>query len=189
MYKTGKHEMSIKTSEQKLQMHEDWMKLKEGENAELIDGKLVMLATPTLEHQIVSGNIYMELREVYLGRNCRVIQAPYGLKLSETDNNIYEPDIFVVCGEYDVKKNYYTGIPDLIVEILSPTTGRYDKTKKFIKYINCGIKNIWIVNILGDEQLVNVFSDINKYEGIEYNKHDSIKLGSHTIELVKVFDY
>jgi Uma2 family endonuclease len=180
----------VHLKQDRIYTEEDWLNLREGENAELIDGNLIMLASPTWEHQTIVTNIAAEFRYKLKGTDCRVYPAPCGVKLSEKDNNIYEPDLFVVCGKnYDRKKHFNIVKPKLIIEILSPSTGRYDKTRKFMRYINAGIEEIWIVNIADEEPYITVYLKEDDYVGEVHEKNDKIRtMCDIYINLIDIFD-
>jgi Uma2 family endonuclease len=175
----------------KIYTEEDWLNLSDNENAELIDGALIMLAAPSWKHQKVSANLTANFHYKLKGSGGDVYHAPCGIKLNENTENIYEPDLFVVCKDlYDLDKSCNIVRPSLIIEILSPSTGRYDKTRKLIHYINAGVEEIWIIDILDKEPIVTVYLKIENYNGAVYKK-DSIvdALNGIKIDLKDIFDW
>jgi Uma2 family endonuclease len=62
------------------------------------------------------------------------------------DNCVFLPDIFVVCDRKKLDKQACNGAPDLIIEVLSPSTARFDRLVKFNKYLEAGVKEYWIVD-------------------------------------------
>ncbi len=103
----------------------DYLMLPEGERWEIIDGKLYMQATPTWQHQSISGELYRQISNYLINKPCRVFAAPSDLCLAEyneTDDEIekvVQPDVVVVCNESKLRKTGYFGIPALIIEITS----------------------------------------------------------------------
>jgi Uma2 family endonuclease len=116
----------------------DYLEWDEGERTELIDGEAFMLAAPDLTHQIISGELYDQIKQFLKGKSCRPFFAPVSVRLhpaaDNSDDTVLEPDIIVVCDPSKLDKHGCTGAPDLVVEILSPSTARHDKVVKFNKY-------------------------------------------------------
>ena len=111
---------------------------------ELIGGKLVMMAPPLTNHNFISGNIYMMLREFLKGKRCKPFGDGTLVCLTEEDHFI--PDAMVVCDPDKIKYNGVYGAPDLVVEILSHSTAKYDLGYKKDIYERCGVREYWIVN-------------------------------------------
>ena len=82
------------------------------------------------------------------------------LRLDEENNdesrNVFEPDIAVVCDTSKLDDVGCQGAPDMVIEIISPTTGRIDKIEKFNKYEQAGAKEYWIVE--PQEKIVSFFT-------------------------------
>lgn len=115
---------------------------------ELIDGVIVLMSPrPCLDHVIVSGNIYRIFANYLKGKKC--IAFPDGADLYLDDKNHFIPDGMIICDRSIIKRNYVKGAPDLVVEILSPSTAKNDKTKKKDAYAKAGVKEYWIVDING----------------------------------------
>ncbi|MCL2170921.1 MAG: Uma2 family endonuclease [Defluviitaleaceae bacterium] len=114
---------------------------------EIINGQIVMYAPPsaTPNHGSAGGNLFRIL-SVYLRRKtCRVYQGSVNVVLSEKDTFI--PDIAVVCTPNIIKDKAIYGAPDMVAEILSPSTARRDKGIKKDTYERYGVKEYWIINI------------------------------------------
>ena len=121
--------------------------------AELIDGEIVMQAAPLRIHQRISGTIYRKIGNYLEGKHCQVYIAPFSVRLFQTKDDepteaktVVEPDISIVCN-LDKLDNYgCAGAPDMIAEILSPSTSRHDRFVKFDLYARAGVKEYWIVD-------------------------------------------
>lgn len=115
---------------------------------ELINGELVKKQSSTLRHQIISGNIEFAL-QVYAKKtnSGRVLHAPLDVVLD--DGNAYHPDVFFVKKErsfiLDNTEEVVIGAPDLVVEILSKSTGIYDRGAKKDIYETYGVREYWLV--------------------------------------------
>ena len=112
---------------------------------ELIGGKLVAMSPrPSINHNRVIGNIYRIFAHYLNGRKCEPFADGVDLYLTETDRFI--PDMMVVCGPDKIKPDGVYGPPDLVVEVLSPSTARYDRGHKKDVYARCGVREYWIVS-------------------------------------------
>lgn len=112
---------------------------------ELLDGKVVAMSPrPAWNHVSVAGNIY-KIFSVYLqGKKCTPI--PDGLDLYLTAENRFVPDMMVVCDRDKIKEDGVHGAPDLVVEVLSPSTAKNDRGHKKDVYEKCKVKEYWIVD-------------------------------------------
>jgi len=175
----------------KLYTFDEWMSWDEDVRAEIHDGKLVMMAPPTLEHQEISGAIFAQFHAHLKGKPCKVYAGPVGVRLEMRDHTVFEPDIIVVCDQSKLEgKIICTGAPDLVVEILSPSTVRYDTFIKFQKYQAAGVAEYWIVD--PESKAVQVFLLENgRYVSYMYQSHDVIPvavLPGCEIALADVFE-
>lgn len=112
---------------------------------ELIDGKVVLMSPrPTIRHNFVASNIYTIFDRYLQGKECTPFADGTELHLTEDDH--YIPDGMIVCDRDKIKANYVLGAPDLVVEVLSPSTARNDMGHKMDVYAKCGVKEYWIVS-------------------------------------------
>ena len=111
---------------------------------EIIGGKVVMLAAPISIHEYATDNIYNIFYEYLRGKRCRVYSSNWGVLLE--DGEEYMPDVKVVCDRSKVKGDGIHGAPDLVVEVLSPSTARNDRGHKLRVYERCGVREYWIVD-------------------------------------------
>ena len=125
----------------------------EKERAEIIGGEVFMLATPSTDHQLISGELFAQLHAYLKGKKCKAIQAPFAVRLFEQDGDsldgvdtVVEPDITVVCDRDKLDSKGCKGAPDMVVEILSPSTQRHDRLTKFNLYQRAGVREYWIVD-------------------------------------------
>ncbi len=137
--------------EKKCYTYEDYAKLPEGVRYQLIGGQLIMTPAPLIYHQEISKRLeyllyeYGELRQK-LGR---VYYAPVDVYLEDVE--AYQPDIiFISNTRIDIiKKEKIEGAPDIIIEILSPSTAYYDLVYKKEVYARHRVKEYWIVDPIG----------------------------------------
>ncbi len=112
---------------------------------ELLNGQIVnMSPRPTVNHNRVTGNIYRIFGNFLTRKTCTVFVDGVDVFLTEKDRVI--PDVMIVSNKDIVKKNGIYGSPDLMVEVLSPSTAKNDKGYKKQLYERCGIKEYWIVD-------------------------------------------
>ncbi len=122
--------------------YDDW---EEKARVELIGGKVVAMSPrPAWNHMAVSGNIYRIFSNYLNGKKCTPIQDGFDLFL--TDKDRFVPDFMVVCDPDKIKPDGVHGAPDLVVEVLSPSTMRNDKTRKKDVYARCGVREYWLVD-------------------------------------------
>ena len=128
--------------------YENYMKTPDDERYELLDGELlVMEPAPLTAHQYVLGNLYHAMRLFSDERNLgEVYISPTDVVLSDTD--VVQPDLLFVSYEraHIVTRENIQGAPDLIVEVLSPSTAERDRTLKLDLYARHGVKEYWLVD-------------------------------------------
>jgi prevent-host-death family protein len=149
--------------------YEDFLKLSEAsENRyEFIDGEVYLLASPSYDHQRIIVEIITVMHSYFKGSSCRPLTSPFDVTLTNDDNkNVVQPDILVICDTENIsEKGRYTGIPTLVVEVLSESTQKKDMLKKLNLYLHAGVKEYWIVNPARREVYVYCFDqgDIKQY--------------------------
>ena len=111
---------------------------------ELIDGKVVMMAPARVSHNRITYNIASLFRDYLRGKRCEFFPDGNGLFLSEDEH--FVPDGMVVCDPDKVQDKGIFGAPDLVVEVLSPGTARYDRGHKRDVYEKYGVREYWIVS-------------------------------------------
>ena len=151
--------------------------LPEGERAELIDGKMYMMASPTLTHQDIlvwlSAEIFNYIR-AHKG-NCRVVPAPFGVYIKKDEHNFFEPDISVICDRDKLDQKGCHGAPDWVIEIVSPSSRRMDYRLKLPVYREAGVREYWIVD--HHKQKITVHFLQEPIEPVIYGFTDTIKPG------------
>lgn len=176
----------------------DLIDLEDETRYELYDGELVALAAPLLPHQIIIQNIMMQLLIYLEGKKCAAFQCPVDVRLFEKEGDdrrktktVVQPDIVVVCDPKKLDIHGVKGAPDLVIEVLSPSTERYDKRQKFRLYQRAGVKEYWIVD--PKLQIVGVYTlEDGRYDAGTYYSSLSPEvpvgvLDDCTIDLKKVF--
>ena len=120
-------------------------KFEEAVREEIIGGRVVAMSSPAMKHIFIGGNIYHIFRNYLRGKKCKALPDGAALFLEEGKEE-YQPDMMVVCDREKIQDDGIHGAPDLAVEILSPSTGRYDKGHKKDVYEKHGVREYWIVS-------------------------------------------
>ena len=127
--------------------YEDYRNTPEDQRCELLDGDLVMTAAPNIAHQRVSSRLERRLAAFVEERGLgEVFDAPTDVVLSDTD--VVQPDLLFVSKERAdiVTSENVWGAPDLIVEVLSPTTAGRDWREKRDLYSKHGVREYWLAD-------------------------------------------
>jgi Uma2 family endonuclease len=127
--------------------YEDYCLLPEDRRYEVIDGELFLTPAPSLFHQAVSERIGHKIRE-HLARTSAGVMfyAPCDVVL--TPHDVLQPDILVVLTERKaiLTEKFVAGAPDLVVEVLSPSTETRDREAKAKRYAAHGVREMWLVD-------------------------------------------
>lgn len=155
---------------------EQYETLPEDVRAEIFDGQIYYMASPSQEHQIIS----MELSTIlntYIKKkqgSCRVFHAPFDVKLNDAPLTIVQPDILIVCDKNKLDKNRCNGAPDFIIEIVSPNNPADDYIRKLYYYKNAGVREYWIADPRRKTVTVNYFE--GNMLNIQYSFDSAVKV-------------
>ncbi|GIO24482.1 Uma2 family endonuclease [Oceanobacillus sp. J11TS1] len=157
--------MSTPEKNQKLMTFKEYATWTEGDKCEVLNGEIISMApSPLPEHQSVSMQLSIEFGSYLRDKECNVFAAPIDVFLFEDyqknwiDEHVRNwviPDLIIICDENKIKKNKIIGCPDLVVEIISPSTAKIDRMDKLLAYSRAGVKEYWIVD--PSNQLVEVY--------------------------------
>ncbi|KAI4449384.1 hypothetical protein C823_003913 [Eubacterium plexicaudatum ASF492] len=155
---------------------EDIYALSNGQRAELIDGEMYMMATPSRIHQklvmILLNSIFNHIRDK--NGDCEVYPSPFAVFLNADDKTYLEPDISVICDKNKLTEEGCNGAPDWIIEIVSFSSRQMDYNKKLFKYRTAGVREYWIVDPV--KQLIMVYNfEHDAFE--QYSFTDKVKGG------------
>lgn len=139
------------------------------DRVELIKGKIFKMSpAPSKIHQLVLGELHVIFHDTFKKHKCIVFFAPFDVRLplyknGET-NTVVQPDLCVVCDESKLDDKGCNSVPDIIVEVLSPSNSKHDLQVKFDLYEEVKVPEYWIVN--PQEKLVTVYYlENDKYVG------------------------
>lgn len=127
---------------------EDYYALPEDVRAELIDGVLYYMSSPSTVHQDIASTIHIALYEYIRDKKkpCKVYEAALDVQLCCDNKTMVQPDVLVVCDRDKLRKYGIYGAPDFVLEILSKSTRKKDMTVKLNKYFEAGVKEYWIID-------------------------------------------
>ena len=141
----------------------DALTWEESDRFELIGGEAFQMAPPSRVHQKITGELFRQLANYLEGRACEVYPAPFAVRLFEEEGDrpedvdtLVEPDITVVCDRSRLDRHGCKGAPDMVVEVLSPSSLRMDRFVKLALYQRAGVREYWLVG--PEERTVQVYT-------------------------------
>ena len=171
---------------------EQYEALPENVRAEIFDGQISYMSSPSQSHQIISMELSTVLNTYLKSKNgsCRVFHAPFDVKLSDTPLTIVQPDLMIICDKNKLDRKRCNGAPDFIIEIVSPSNPADDYIRKLYYYKNYGVREYWIIDPQRKSIMVNYFErdllnipytfdavlKVNIYEDLYINFSDISKL-------------
>ncbi|MEQ8167715.1 MAG: Uma2 family endonuclease [Candidatus Eremiobacterota bacterium] len=181
---------TVKKSEKKF-TYSDYATWHDDKRYEIISGQVYTMAPGASDmHQDVSVQLVVEIGSYLRGKKCKIYHPPFDVILPEdgdtleTAKNIVQPDIFVVCDKEKIIHRGCYGAPDLVVEILSPSTAKRDIKDKLKLYQRSGVREYWIVDPVHKTVQVYKVDEEGKYSFPEtYTEDDKIKVGIFNDEL------
>lgn len=107
---------------------EDYYALPDDQRAELIDGVIYDMTAPNFNHQLLASRLHMALFTYILANKgkCFVLEAPLNVQLDCDEKTMVQPDVIVLCDHGKRRGFGIFGAPDLVVEVLSPSTRKKD---------------------------------------------------------------
>ncbi|MCL1790888.1 MAG: Uma2 family endonuclease [Peptococcaceae bacterium] len=129
--------------------YQDYCAWDDKERWELIEGAPYnMSPAPSRFHQKISSNLHRQLANFLHDKSCEVYPAPFDVRLNAegADDTVVQPDLVVICDRAKLDDHGCVGVPDMVVEITSPSTARHDRFIKFQMYRKAGVREFWIVD-------------------------------------------
>jgi len=152
----------------------DYLTWLDDKSRELIHGFIQMMSpAPRMEHARVNTKILWNLESIVKRKKgkCEVFTAPFDVRLpkrgettDEKIDTVVQPDICVICDESKLDEGGCCGAPDMIVEILSPSTIKRDVSDKFALYEESGVKEYWIVHPKDKAITIFLLQENGKYD-------------------------
>ena len=156
---------------------DDYYAVPDNRRVELIDGMIYDMAAPSMIHQYIIMRLCSELYG-YVEKNggdCVVLPSPLDVQIDCDDRSMLEPDLVVVCDPSKRTRRCIMGAPDLVVEILSPSSTRMDTKIKLGKYATAGVREYWLID--PDRERVCVYWTPEEDIAAVYGPQDDIPVG------------
>lgn len=156
---------------------EQYEALPENRRAEVFEGVIYDMESPSEIHQTISTELTTILNTYIKSKkgSCKVFHAPFDVKLDDKPLTIVQPDLMIVCDKNKLNGKRCNGAPDFIIEIVSPGNPSDDYIRKLYYYKNYGVREYWIVDPCRKKVIVYF---LNQTEfGMEiYTFQDNIKV-------------
>jgi Uma2 family endonuclease len=177
------------------QAYLDWP---EGEKWELVDG-IPYAMSPALSriHQEICGELFLKIKTYLQGKSCKVYTAPFDVRLCKEEIsdkeivNVVQPDIIVICNKNMLDDKGAKGVPDFVVEIVSPSSAFLDYVKKLNLYGEYGVREYWIIDPKKTSLFVYQIDETGKYGAPNiYDDTSKVEVGIFrdlVIDLGKIF--
>lgn len=171
--------------------YRDYLSWPEDERWELLEGVAYLMAAPSAAHQRIVLRMARMFADFLEGKPCEVFLAPldilsFGPGESEEEDcsTVVQPDLFVLCDKSGLNERNLHGLPELVVEVLSPSTSRKDQHEKFSLYERRGVKEYWVVDPLAAWLCVYARNEAGllKEAGLRERGGDSSPLASTYLE-------
>ena len=147
----------------------DYLTWRFKERVELIMGKVFkMTPAPSRTHQQVSSRLHVAIGNILKGTNCEIYSAPFDVRLAINTkgegigNTVVQPDLCVICDKTKLDERGCNGAPELVVEILSPSTASKDLKEKYNVYEKGGVKEYWTIDPI--DGIISIYVLNNKGE-------------------------
>ncbi|MDE7311269.1 MAG: Uma2 family endonuclease [Eubacterium sp.] len=111
---------------------------------ELLHGEIYMMSSPSVNHYQTTLNLTLAFQSRLKQKNCRAFGDGVDVYLTEDDRVI--PDTMIICNKDIIRTDGIHGTPDLVVEVLSPSTAKNDRGYKKDLYEKSGVKEYWIAD-------------------------------------------
>lgn len=188
---------SKKTTDKRFS-YADYLKWNNDERWEIIDGLAYSMSPAPLPlHQQILAQLVTELSLYFRNKKCVVYPAPFDVRLTKAKKrndqifDVVQPDISVVCDENKIDDKGCLGSPDLVIEILSPSTASRDHILKRALYETNGVKEYWLVDPVHRIVTVYQLTENNKFGPVQYYddqcKIDVSIFAELQIDLAQVF--
>ena len=176
----------------------EYLKSSDEVQYEVLNGQIISMSpSPTTKHQHVQRELLIEFGNYLRGKESNVFSTPIDVCLFADKNmsttsikDWVQPDLVVVCDHEKITEKCIIGAPDMVIEILSPSTARNDRLVKFNAYQEAGVKEYWIVDPANEYVEVYIKQDNQLVRTGVFTKEDTIYvtlLGDLEINLSVIF--
>ena len=146
--------------------YEDYCTWPDDERWELIDGIPFKMETPNVYHQKISMNLSYAIGGYLTYKASKVYAAPFDVRLyiDGIKDTVVQPDILVICDLDIIDCKGAKGSPDLVIEILSPSSAEKDQVLKLAKYEEHGVREFWIIDPIERNVSVYLLNELGRYD-------------------------
>lgn len=170
---------------------DDYLLLEEGAPFQLVENDLIRSPSPIFNHQLISGNLFIELSLFLRQTNHHGIVMYAPMDVYFDDDNVFQPDLlFIADSKSEIIKDRIEGAPDLIIEILSPSNAYYDLRQKKNVYEKHGVKEYIIVDPFEESAELYLLENavyILQQKALKHQSLNSVILSGLSFDLTKVF--
>lgn len=148
----------------------DYLKWDIEERLELIKGKIFPMTGPLTRHQRVSMKVSANLYNFLENKPCEVFTAPFDVRLTRNAvddkliHTVVQPDLCVICDPAKIDAKGCVGVPDIVVEILSPGNNQKELKNKYEAYEEAGVREYWIFQPEGKLFFKYILNETGKFE-------------------------
>lgn len=162
---------------------EDYYALPDERRVELLDGVIYDMAAPSVIHQHIIIKMVVAIDNHITKNNgrCLVLASPVDVQIDCDDRSMLEPDVIVVCDPSKNTNRCILGAPDLVIEILSPSSVKMDTKLKMAKYATAGVREYWVID--PDKERVCVYWTDESGMPAIYGSQDDVPVGIFGDEL------
>ncbi|MCU0579061.1 MAG: Uma2 family endonuclease [Desulfobacterota bacterium] len=149
--------------------YRDYLQWDDHERWEIIAGEAYnMTPAPSRAHQEILGALFNAFYNYLVDKSCKVYVAPFDVRLTENQSdsdvsNVVQPDLTVVCDPSKLDEKGCAGSPDLIVEIISPSTAAHDYIRKLALYERRQVPEYWIVHPVDKTVMIFLLTEKQEY--------------------------
>lgn len=148
--------------------YQDLLEMNDGKRYEIIDGVLYEMSSPSVNHQDIVGELYVQFHNYLKGKKCKVFISPLdvclsGVKEPKKEYNIVEPDIIIVCDEKKITDKCIIGAPDMAIEVVSKYSRKHDTFVKFNLYQHYRVKEYLIIDTEAETIFQYILNEKNIY--------------------------
>ena len=167
---------------------EQYEALPEDKRAEVFDGVIYDMSSPSQDHQTISMELSTILNTYIKSKKgaCRVCHAPFDVKLNDNPLTIVQPDLMIICNKDKLDGKRCNGAPDFIIEIISSGNPSDDYIRKLYYYKNYGVREYLIVDPRRKTVTVNYFE--GNLLNIQYSFDSTIKVNIYDDLLINFSD-
>ena len=153
------------------------MKWRFQERVEIIMGKIFPMSAPTTLHQHIIGELFFNMYSFFKYTSCNVILSPIDVRLpvgkqGNTFKTVVQPDLCVICDQSKIVTQGIIGVPDLVIEILSPSNRQIEMHEKFEAYQASLVREYWIIHPGEQWMLQYVLAENNLF--VLHKKHENL---------------